>query len=491
MKTLKKYICMSLCAVLGAFVAACTDNQSNLVLSGDCLVQEFEVAGSGAEIDRTAYTITVQVPEDTPLDDVEVTKLVLSDGAVADVVQGAHLNLTVPRAIQVTNGSLKQVWTVRVKVMQTQILSFTLGGFNGVIDQAAQTITVYLKEGTDITSIKPYITVSEGATVDGNEVSADFTSVRHYIVKNGNALRDYTVSVVLWSTPKALYISGSARESELNMEERTAYEWMKANVPMTAFASLRDIADGTTSLDVIDLIYWHCAKDNGALDGHDPFMAYVANAVGCANNMDALNAAVFNKLGAYYSEGGSMLLTRYATILPPFIGTSIDAGGGWMDTWATPNNCWQARNEEDPELCGGPWTFSIYGDNIGHPLFADLVGGGTATVYCTDKDYGVTNSVVCYNHAEGWSEYSGANGYNHWNERVQGRILGVNDPGNGNIVAWEFPAKGGAYGQGGIICLGTGCFDWYSARTGAEYKENYHRNIARMAGNACRYLMGN
>ena len=66
---------MSLCAVLGAFVAACTDNQSNLVLSGDCLVQEFEVAGSGAEIDRTAYTITVQVPEDTPLDDVEVTKL--------------------------------------------------------------------------------------------------------------------------------------------------------------------------------------------------------------------------------------------------------------------------------------------------------------------------------------------------------------------------------------------------------------------------------
>lgn len=491
MKSIKKYIYMSLCVLLGSIVAACSSNDSDLQLTGNCLVEEFEVAGFPSAINNREYTVQVQVPENTVLDNMEITKLKISDGASSNVALGQHINLSSPRAIVVTNGNLKQVWTVTAKFMRTYITKFVLNGISGVIDNEANTVTVYLKKGTDVSSLKPEIYTSEGASVAGDGMSADFSEPRKYTVTSGTTSREYTVSVVLYDKAEALYIGDAENAADLLPEMAAAYKWMYANVPMTDYASLKQIADGTVSLDGIKLIFWHLAKD-GAIDGHDPFMAYVANATGIDNNMDALNAGIFDKFKAYYENGGALFLTRFAAILPPFIGTSYDTGGGWMDTWATPNNCWQARNEDDPEICGGPWAFTIFGDeNIKHPLYQDLVGGGSKTVYCTDEGYGVTNSVVCYNHAEGWSEYSGDNGFNHWNERVQGRILGINDEGAGNIVAWEFKSKKtGEYGKGGIVCLGTGCFDWYSDKTDSKYHENYHKNIERLAANACNYLLG-
>lgn len=493
MKSIKKYIYMSFCMLLGAVMAACSsdDNSNSLNISGNCLVETIEIGGYQGTINYRDYTINIPVPENTPLDNMEINTLKLSAGATANMTQGQHINLTVPRAIEVINGNLKQVWALSAKIMRTYITKFTINGINAVIDNENNTVTVYLKNGTDVSYLKPEITTSEGATVEGDGIAVDLSSPKTYTVTSGTSTRTYTVKVVLFDAAEALFIGAADSPENLLTEESAAYKWMYANVPMTDYASLKQIADGTVSLDGVKLIFWHLAKD-GAIDGHDPFMAYVANATGIENNMDALNAGIFGKLKAYYENGGAMFLTRYAAILPPFLGTSLDKDGGWVDTWATPNNCWQGRNEDDPEFCGGPWTFTIFGDdNIKHPLFQNLVGGGSKTVFCTDEGYGITNSVVCYNHSEGWSEYSGDNGYNHWNERVQGRILGVNDEGAGNIIAWEFKSKTtGEYGKGGIVCLGTGCYDWYAEKTDAKYNENYHKNIAIISANACNYLLG-
>lgn len=474
--------------LLGLSMTACTSHESDLELSGDCLVKELSLNAAKASINSIDYKLNVQVPEGTELDAMKVTSFTLSPGAVADLKVGDLINMTVPRGINVTNGSLQQVWTLTVQVMTARIEQFQLMGINGVIDDEAQTITVHLPQGTDVSMLTPIIKASEGAEAKGNEVPADFSSPRKYTVVNGSTSRDYTVTVVLYgpSDVQALYMSRSASADDLNPEEKAAYDWMHANVPMMSYASLKDVSEGSVSLDNINIIFWHCAEDY-AIDGHNPFVDYVAAGVGIegGDKEGQLNAGIFAKLKTYYERGGAFLLTRYAAILPPFIGSSIDNVGGWPDTWATPNNCWQARGEGDPEICGGPWTFSIYGDNLGHPLFKNLVGGGTTTVYCTDEGYGVTNSVVCYNHAEDWSEYKD---YNHWNARVQGRILGVNDFGAGNIIAWEFPnKKTHEYGKGGIICIGSGCYDWYSQN---GFKENYHKNISILSSNAVRYLQG-
>lgn len=487
MKKIHNYIYAAATMLFAVAMTACTSNESDLKLSGDCLVKELTIDGFEASINVADNKLNVQVPEGTALDNMKVTSLTISAGAVADVKSGDHLNLTVPRAINVTNGHVKLVWTLTAQVMKASIEKFTLAGINGVIDDENRTITVYLPEGTDVTMLAPTIVPSEGATVKGDGVVADFSTPKVYTAVNGNSTRDYTVTVVLYapSEVQALYMSRSAVADDLNPEERAAYDWMYANVPMTAYASLKDVNEHPEILNNINVIFWHCAEDYN-IDGHDPFVNYVADALGITEDKEGqLNAGFFSILKEYYNNGGSFFLTRYASILPPFIGSSIDRVGGWPDTWATPNNCWQARTEDNPEICGGPWTFSIYGDNLAHPLFKNLVGGGTTTVYCTDEGYGVTNSVVCYNHAEDWSEYKD---YGHWNDRVQGRILGVNDLGAGNIIAWEFPSKTNKeYGKGGIVCIGSGCYDWYSLN---NFKENYHKNISILSDNAIRYLQG-
>lgn len=492
MKSIKKFLYLSICVLLGTMMTACSNEDCHLNLSGNCLIEEITIDGYKGIINTSDYTIDIQIPKDKVMDQVIVNTLKLSAGATSNIVPGQTvLNLSVPRSIEVRNGNLVQVWTVRAKVMYTIITKFMLGGVVGDIDEANSIITIYLPEGSDVSSLVPSFECSEGASVENSDAPADFTSDRQYIVRNGSEERAYTIKVVLFDKPQCIFIGETENPEDMTGEDAEAYAWMKVNVPMTGYTTLKKIADGTQSLDGVKLIFWHLVKDNGAIDGHDPFMAYVAEAVGSNNDMDVLNSTIFDKMKSFREAGGAMLLTRYAAILPPFIGTCINAEGGWSDTWATPNNCWQARSESDPEICGGPWDFAIYGDNLSHPLYQNLVGGGSKVVKCTDEGYGVTNSVVCYNHSEGWSEYSGDNGFNHWNERVQGRILGVNNEGDGNIIAWEFKsAVSGEYGKGGILCLGTGCYDWYATKTNDSYREHYHKNIAIMTSNAVNYLLG-
>ena len=176
----------------------------------------------------------------------------------------------------------------------------------------------------------------------------------------------------------------------------------------------------------------------------------------------------------YYENGGAFFLTRYATNLPSFIGVTGD------DEWTTPNNCW-GQNEDAAELCGGPWSFRIFDGQNDHPLWANLIAGDNPQeVYCTDAGYHITNSTAQYHIGTDWGGYD-----NHaaWEARTGGRILGVG--GDGAVVAWEYLPHDG---RGGIICIGSGCYDWYSYTFEAGYVENFHKNISIMTQNAFNYL---
>lgn len=466
MQTMIKNTIKALVAIIlmTNFAACSDDNVSDLQLCGDCSIEMLTLDSYEGKIDLASRTVTVNLPETYDTRAMTVTKLQLSEGASANVQEGQTLNMEGVQNIHVTNGDLYLDWKLVARLDEAKITSFVINDvYNGIIDQHAMTITVYVPGNVDITSLVPSIEYSEGATcqpLDG--VAQDFTSPIVYTVTNGTAQSQYTVVVYAIDKPKAVFVGNVPAMSDLDPEAKEACSWMLANVEKSLYASFADIQSEAIDLSECKVIWWHFHYDGG-VDGHDQFMVKAPYALEAKN-----------QLRTYYENGGAFLLTRYATNLPSFIGATGD------DEWTTPNNCW-GQNEADAELCGGPWDFKKYGPQSSHPLWQGLVAGDDPNaVYTTDAGYHITNSTAQYHIGTDWGGYD-----NHeaWEASTGATILGVG--GDGAVVAWEYPAHDG---KGGIICIGTGCYDWYSYTFEAGYTEKFHKNVAIITRNAFNYL---
>ena len=438
MKTKILYIFCTLCVACGLWSCS-DDNTSDLQLTGDCMVTSLALDNYEGNIDLASRSIVVRLPEIYETSAMKVTALSISDGASCNVSQGTTLNMDAAKVFVIND-----IYT-------------------GAIDQDAKTITVYVPASVDIKALVPTITYSQNATITpGSGVPQDFSQPVTYTVVNNSAKSTYTVKVIAIDKPSALFVGSAATMSELDPEAKAACEWMLGNVANSLYASFADLRAGTLDLSECKVIWWHWHVDGG-VDGHDVFAAKAT---------DALDTK--NELRAFYENGGALFLTRYATNLPSFIGVTGD------DEWTTPNNCW-GQNEDAAELCGGPWSFRIFDGQNEHPMWQNLIqGDNPQEVYCTDAGYHITNSTAQYHIGTDWGGYD-----NHaaWESRTGGKILGVG--GDGAVVAWEYPAHDG---KGGIICIGSGCYDWYSYTFEPGYTENFHKNIAIMTQNAINYL---
>ena len=446
-------------------MVACTDdNVSGLQLSGDCTIEALTLDDYEGKVDFNSRTVTVNLPETYDTKAMTVTELRLSEGAEANVQKGQTVNMEGAQNIHVTNGDLFLDWKLVAKRDEAKIYSFIVNEvYNGIIDQSAKTITVYVPGGVDITALVPSVEFSEGAVCQPlSGVAQDFTNPVVYTVTNGTAQAQYTVNVFVIDKPRAVFVGNAPTMNELDPEAKEACSWMLANVEKSLYASFADIQMETVDLSECKVIWWHFHYDGG-VDGHDQFVTRAPYAI------DAKN-----QLRTYYENGGAFFLTRYATNLPSFIGVTGD------DEWTTPNNCW-GQNEADAELCGGPWDFKKYAGQTGHPLWQGLVTGDDPNaVYTTDAGYHITNSTAQYHIGTDWGGYD-----NHaaWEARTGGKILGVG--GDGSVVAWEYPAHDG---KGGIVCIGSGCYDWYSYTFEAGYTEKFHKNVSIITQNAFNYL---
>ena len=447
-------------------LAACSDDHvSDLQLSGDCMVEYIKLDNYEGVINLPSRSIVVRLPEVYETSAMKVTALTLSNGALCDIQEGQTLNMDAAKVLHVKNGDVSLNWTLSVLHDEARIKQFVVNEiYQGAIDQVAKTITVYVPGSVDITSLVPTITISDNATVTpGSGAAQDFSKPVQYTVKNNSAETVYTVTVIAIEKPKALFVGSAPSMNDLDMEAKTACQWMLGNIPNSLYASFADLRAGTLDLSDCKIIWWHWHVDGG-VDGHDVFLAKATDAM-----------ETKNELRSFYENGGSLFLTRYATNLPSFIGATGD------DDWTTPNNCW-GQNEDAAELCGGPWSFRIFDGQNGHPVWQNLIQGDSANeVYCTDAGYHITNSTAQYHIGTDWGGYD-----NHaaWEARTSGKILGVG--GDGAVVAWEYPAHDG---KGGIVCIGSGCYDWYSYTFEAGYTENFHRNIAIITQNTFNYLM--
>ena len=454
----------ALCIVCGLWSCS-DDNVSDLQLSGDCMVESIALDNYEGTINLASRSIVVRLPEVYKTSAMQVTKLSISDGASCNVKQGETLNLDAAKVLKVKNGDVFLNWTLSVLHDEARITSFVINDiYQGTIDQTAKTITVYVPGSIGLTSLVPTIVYSQNASITpASGVAQDFTNPVTYTVKNNSAEATYTVKVIAIDKPKALFIGEPSSMNDLDPEAKTACQWMLGNVPGTLYASFADVEANTVDLSECKVIWWHY-HFNGGVDGHDQFVAKAPYAL-----------SAVNQLRQYYENGGAFFLTRYATNLPSFIGATGD------DEWTTPNNCW-GQDEDGAELCGGPWSFRIFDGMNNHPMWQGLVqGDNPQEVYCTDAGYHITNSTAQYHIGTDWGGYD-----NHaaWETRTGGKILGVG--GDGAVVAWEYPAKDG---KGGIICIGSGCYDWYSYTYEPGYTEKFHKNIEIMTQNAFNHLM--
>ena len=454
----------ALCIVCGLWSCS-DDNVSDLQLSGDCMVESIALDNYEGIINLASRSIVVRLPEVYETSAMQVTKLSISDGASCNVKQGETLNLDAAKVLKVKNGDVFLNWTLSVLHDEARITSFVINDiYQGTIDQTAKTITVYVPGSIGVTSLVPTIVYSQNASITpASGVAQDFTNPVTYTVKNNSAEATYTVKVIAIDKPKALFIGEPSSMNDLDPEAKAACQWMLGNVPGTLYASFADVEANTVDLSECKVIWWHY-HFNGGVDGHDQFVAKAPYAL-----------SAVNQLRQYYENGGAFFLTRYATNLPSFIGATGD------DEWTTPNNCW-GQDEDGAELCGGPWSFRIFDGMNDHPMWQGLVqGDNSQEVYCTDTGYHITNSTAQYHIGTDWGGYD-----NHaaWETRTGGKILGVG--GDGAVVAWEYPAKDG---KGGIICIGSGCYDWYSYTYEPGYTEKFHKNIEIMTQNAFNHLM--
>ena len=453
-----KKILFMLMAIL-ALTACSDDNVSDLNLSGGCSITELTLDNYDGTIDKTTRTITVRVPETYDISHMSVTKLSLSDGAKSNVNKNDLLNMSVPQAVHVTNGDVSLDWTIKAQRDEAKITSFKINDtYVGTINEDNKTIMVYVPVSLDIKSLTPSITYSENATISpASGIVTDFTNPVTYTVSNNTANSTYTVTVQQIDKPQALYVGLAQNMSELNPEEQTACKWMLENIPNSLYASFTDLKNESIDLSECKVIWWHFHKDGG-VDGKEAFEKAAP---------EALEA--IPQLKDFYKNGGSFLFTRYATNMPGELGIAKNGG--------VPNNCW-GQVEADAETCGGPWDFKMTG-HTDHALYQNLVKGDDGnSVYTTDTDYRITNSTAQWHIGSDWGGYAD---YAAWREATGGIDLGYG--GDGAIVVWEFPAEGTS---GKTLCIGSGCYDWYSVNE--NYTEKFHKNIAIITANAFNYL---
>ena len=271
MKTKITTLFIALIAFLA--LSSCSDeNTSDLQLNGSCSVENIVLDNYKGIVDKASRTITVRVPETYDVTNMTVSTLKLSASATSNIKEGDKLNMLTAQQLSIKNGNVFLDWTIKVLRDEAKITSFKINGiYNGIIDEAHKTISVYVPNTLDLHSLTPTIGLSENAKVSpANGIATDFTNPVTFTVTNNTASAQYTVKVTAIGKPTAVFVGLPATMNELNPEELTACKWMLQNIPNSLYASFSDIKNGSVDLSKCKVIWWHYHKDGG-VDGKEAF----------------------------------------------------------------------------------------------------------------------------------------------------------------------------------------------------------------------------
>ena len=461
MKTIYSIIC-AICIVCG-FTACSDDHTGSIDVSGSCLVEKFVLNGLyEGSINTEKRIVKVKVPVDFNMkNNMEVTALTVSPGAKANIKVGDHLNFDADRNLHITNGDLVMDYQLSVRNDEALLKLFILEGVKGAINQDDKTVNVSIMANSDIDLSNATFEVecSEDATCSpASGTKANFTEPFLLTLSDNTAVNTYTVNVTLIENPVAIFVGDAENIEMLNDEEKAAAKWLTGNIEGSAYASWDMVASGSISLDECKFIVFH--RHSAAYGNYNGFANAATGAM-----------AALPKMKDFWKKGGAFVLSRSA------VNYAIALGAMPVDAY--PNNCWGGTDGEGSDQMGDdPWHFFAY--NIAHPLWNGLntyPGAPEDAVYTLDNGYTICNTTSQF---ALWAPYTDSNAF----ETITG-ARALAHGGDGAVVAWETKAANGEYGKGGIICFGSGLFDWNSP---TAYESNYHDNMGKIMLNALDYL---
>lgn len=426
-----------------------------------------------------------------------------------------------------------------------QIISFSLNGHSGTIDQTAQTITVNVPESADITAMTPQYTLTEGAKADlASGKAANFSLPIAITISNGNVYQKYTVIVKVDEAKiKSFTINGSYIGS-INETTKAITVYVPQSTDVSKLTATYTTTDGATaspeSGSVIDFtnpviftVTNNSAKTEYTVTVVPTNIQYTAF-VGTAASVDQIESPeekaaaewmLQNISGSEYISfanvaSGNVQLGKYSAVwwhwhvdgYSDATGLPIDAtkaisafkiyyqnGGNLLLTrfasryiaslgisidGKSPNNCWGGA-ESSPEIASSPWGISFKG-HTGHPIFKNLqtTSNKNYVAYLFNTGYAVTNSTAQWHIGSDWGGYSTKAAWENTTGGIAlGRSDGDADNEAGAIVIAEFPSRSGS---GKVIVIGSGAYDWYG--NGTTTTGTYRSNLTTMTQNAIEYL---
>ena len=464
MNMMTKLLAVAFLILQSSFFISCSDDNTGSVdISGSCLVEKFVLDGKYEGVINTEkQQVKVKVPVDfNHKDAMEITSLAVSAGAKTNLKVGDRVNFDADRTLHITNGDLEMDYHVSVRNDEALLKLFMLEGVKGAINQDDKTVTVSVmaNSGIDLENATFEVECSEDAACSpASGTKANFKEPFQLTLTDNTATNTYTVHVTLIENPVAIFVGDAENVELLNDEEKAAAKWLTGNIEGAAYASWDMVASGSISLDECKLIFFH---------RHSPaYGTYNGFAEAATGAMTALP-----KMKEFWKRGGAFVLSRSA------VNYAIALGA--MPADAYPNNCWGGGGGEGSDLMGDdPWHFFAY--DVNYPLWQNLKtypGAAPDAVYTLDNGYTICNTTSQF---ALWSPYTGQEAF----ESITG-ARALAHGGDGAIVAWETRAADGNFGKGGIICFGSGLFDWNSA---TPYTSNYHDNMGRIMLNAFDYL---
>jgi len=422
---------------------------------------------------------------------------------------------------------------------ETKIVSFRVNGTEGTIDEASNTITVMLPQGTDLTKLTSQIDLSAGAVVTpGSGTETDLSKVTTFRVINGNLYSDYKV-VAAHIIGKFLSFSIGKYKGTIDNEARTIYIRYPKTEDVTKLVPEFTITEGATvspesgqtvdfsksvkyiisymgqsfeytitveQADIKPIGYLGVYNTADAIDNEDEKAAY-AWLVG---NMPDVQYVSFNdiKNGTvnlddfavlwWYTDGSTRSLPTIAT--ESAVTTSLKAyyangGSFFFSSWAVQyaatlgipkdgkaaNNMWGESNSASQVEVSDDWGICFTG-NESHAIFKGLQTpvGVNNKVYLLGKGVKVKAHNAIWNFEEDWVDYKSSE---EWSAASGGVCLGSfhwDDSGKNRAVIFEYPKVDN---HGGTVCIGSEAYDRATDGT-----NSLKGNVEQLTTNILNYL---
>lgn len=226
----------------------------------DFLTFTMDAIDDVTEINTTDHSVTVEVPYGTSLSGDLIPVFTLSEGAsTSDLDSGSGKDFTnsVTATVTAEDGTTTQDWTVTVTEAphtETDFLTFSFSEQTGdaTINTTDHTIQIAVANGTDVTSLTPSFTLSNGATASPlSDVALDFSANVTYTVtaQDGVTVQDWVVTVT--EAPKLEFLSfslnGQVYSSTIDTANYTIDVPMPFGTDLSSLHAAFQIPDGVSS----------------------------------------------------------------------------------------------------------------------------------------------------------------------------------------------------------------------------------------------------